>query len=425
MIKRLIALLIFFTYHFVSAQNARFLIPYREGNKWGYCDTLGKVKIAPQFSEVSFFTYNDKSILAGAVVKKDTNLIVIDTAGKIVIPVGYKSIAPHPYRDYVIYTVVDYKKKAGIYINKKLISAPNFDNIQLAQNKNFIVSNQNKYGLMNDNGEIIIPVQFDKIRRSIKHSDSKNHIWIAYKGKEKTRFTDKLKIDFDSSINYNADEDEMLDLRKEKEETLKRNGGDKAIEKNVALAIDIVAKPKILLDSIKEQMGILKNKYQLDSIQNLYKNIFFYYVEKNNQQGIIDESLKLFLLSKKYNIVKINASDSTSWMYRDYQSLALFIIEEKGKYGIINEFDDVIVPVEYDSYSYLLKNAIITLQKGSKKGAFIINTIYKPIKPKYRDISIEKQLKISDNWGFLILAIEDEKGNKGYVGENGIEYFKN
>ncbi len=54
------------------------LIPYRKGDKWGYCDPQKKVIIAPQFTETSFFEG------ALCIAKADSYYCVINRKGNVV-----------------------------------------------------------------------------------------------------------------------------------------------------------------------------------------------------------------------------------------------------------------------------------------------------------------------------------------------------
>ena len=52
---------VFFTLLFTTlsfSQNNNPLIPYRDGNLWGFCDTLGNVKVKPLYKEIKDFNIN-------------------------------------------------------------------------------------------------------------------------------------------------------------------------------------------------------------------------------------------------------------------------------------------------------------------------------------------------------------------------------
>ncbi len=59
------------------------LIPYRNGGKWGFADTSGKIIVKPEYSEVNAFCFGM------ARVKKGDKYGYVDAKGKLVIPVKY------------------------------------------------------------------------------------------------------------------------------------------------------------------------------------------------------------------------------------------------------------------------------------------------------------------------------------------------
>ncbi len=73
------------------------LVPYRKGDKWGYCRLNKSVVIAPKYDDASPFSeYDDEkdrySSRATAEVIKDGKEIYINTAGKVVEWTGDRTI---------------------------------------------------------------------------------------------------------------------------------------------------------------------------------------------------------------------------------------------------------------------------------------------------------------------------------------------
>lgn len=67
------------------------LIPYRQGDLWGYADPEKNIVIKPQFDEAEFFYEGF------AVVKKGTKYGYINKAGKVVIPIKFFVAKPFRY----------------------------------------------------------------------------------------------------------------------------------------------------------------------------------------------------------------------------------------------------------------------------------------------------------------------------------------
>ena len=63
------------------AQPLPALIPYNDGEKWGYADTNGKVKIAPGWEKVAFFKGHKAKVTIA-----NNHFSLIDTSGAYIIP---------------------------------------------------------------------------------------------------------------------------------------------------------------------------------------------------------------------------------------------------------------------------------------------------------------------------------------------------
>lgn len=66
-----------------SARPLPGLIPYRQGNYWGYADSTGAIRIAPQWEEATFF-YEGKAVVRNA-GNSGISYSLIDTTGNYII----------------------------------------------------------------------------------------------------------------------------------------------------------------------------------------------------------------------------------------------------------------------------------------------------------------------------------------------------
>lgn len=434
--------------HFAAAQNARFLIPYREGKKWGYCDTLGKVVIAPKYYYADFFESNNEAKNSVArVVINDSTFMFIDSLGAAVTPLfnkkTYVKIVFVKDKIYFeTYNSTDFKK--GLYCNKKQILQNLYREIYTTYNNNFIVEQNGKFGMFDEKGNVLIPVQYDNIRLSYYQTTNEKICWNCYKGKTKIKFEQNVDDFFNVETykqNYKrekfSDYEEISKMNAEQEEQRKREetinlNNPKAAEKNNEIAKP--EKQKTLADTIYFLRDSLKKALELDTVEARWVKKFFY-VEKVDKQGFIDDSLKLFFMEKKYNINEYGFNNRASWLFNNYQSLAFFSYKKNGKYGLSNEFDDTILAPIYDLIDINMKEGIITYTKNNKTGLFVVNTFYKNIKPKYDFIKqSQNNFKVNSKWSFSLYEVykKTKKNNEwnggeflGFVGENGIEYFKN
>ncbi|BDQ02281.1 WG repeat-containing protein [Ignavibacterium sp.] len=130
------------------------LIPYRKGEKFGFCTYNKKIVIEPKYDEVSFF----EGKLAG--VKIDDLWGVINDKGNIIVPPNYtiieicgEMILAYKRDNYSIF---DKFGKEMPSISKKYNWFKPADESGL-----IIVTEGKKYGLINDKGNAIVPAKYD------------------------------------------------------------------------------------------------------------------------------------------------------------------------------------------------------------------------------------------------------------------------
>lgn len=101
-----------------TAYSPKLLIPYNDHGKWGWCDTLGKIHIEPQFDECSFFDV--KGVCWSSVVEKQ-NKIYPYVFGKGLLPLQNCKII-HQYEHLLkkdLWLVSTINGNTGIYNWKK------------------------------------------------------------------------------------------------------------------------------------------------------------------------------------------------------------------------------------------------------------------------------------------------------------------
>ena len=81
------------------------------------------------------------------------------------------------------------------------------------------------------------------------------------------------------------------------------------------------------------------------------------------------------------------------------------------------------MPIQYDSVDFNSHFNLFIISLNDKVGFKILNTIYPTVEPKYLKIIDKHSLQVNDSWNFSLLQVLTEKGY-GFVGENGVEYFK-
>lgn len=366
----------------VFAQNPEILVPYRLGNKWGYSDTLGKIKIQPKYENVTEFDYdfpieNNHVIAIGKLNGKE---LVFTEQQKIIVPPVYDEIIIDEQGFQLIFIIRKNNKK-GVYKNGKELLPTQFDSIQIASYDKFLVLVKDKWGLYNSDGKQMIPAIYDEIKFSpFSGPDS----WVAIKNGVSKMFSFKTDI---------AD-------------------ADAPPPSEELMAVD--------MEGVTFDEKSLMIKHKLDSVKMILNSGIVF---KKGKQGIFLEGNddEFYFFSKHYavkNIVEINRYNLNLYYPG---SKGLIVAELNGKTGIINQDEKQILPFEYDKVEY--KGNFFILTKNGKIGFFIIYTHYPIIQPNYDKFIYNSSIPVNSNWSFTLFNIIKD-GKEGYVGENGFEFFK-
>ncbi len=130
------------------------LIPYRKGDKWGFCKVDKKIVIDCIYDSANLFSENF------AVVSQNGKYGYMNKQGKIVIDFEYDNADSFFHN----LSVIEKSKKKGV-INKinKLIVEPNFDDLYFRRDDCIHVKLGNNIGLMDINFQEIIKPQYQDI----------------------------------------------------------------------------------------------------------------------------------------------------------------------------------------------------------------------------------------------------------------------
>lgn len=368
----------------LAAQNKvsnKVLIPYRDKNLWGLSDTLGKVVVKPFAKEIKQFVIStNKKYNSRYVVKTNKSYFVIDQNKTVLLPETnvYDSIVVDNY--YLNNFYVYKNGKAGVYTKGKQLIACQYDKITAEANDSYFVYKNELQGLINSQGKLIIPIEYTNIYQSWEDIKKPKFVWVA-EGKS----VDKKFYD----IKIPGKNDRLMDI------ATKRLGDE------------------LIVDGIAIDEKIKKLKEQYDSVEfnsRLYNAI----VEKGHKFGIYDFEADKETVAPLYEEIKPYAYD---------RGVLAYLVKLNGKFGMVKEGNIKVLDAEYDDISYDTKNRMHVLAKNNKKGIIVFNTIYPIIPAKYSDILSYRPIHIHDTWQFGLFTVVTENGT-GYVGENGVEFFK-
>lgn len=386
--------------------NTNVLIPYNDQGRWGYADTLGNILCSPQFDSVSFFEVWHNT---HAIVKQNGKYGIIDSSFKWVVAPQYGFI------------------KGTNCCPKEDV---NF----------FQVGNGKRWGLRSSSGKQILPIKFADIDLNFLIFG-----YIAAKKKEKYAV---FSLDGEKVSDYIFDNfapgffggGDVMDLMGGTDKGYLLIKADKSIvpvpeEPNVfsGKILDPNAPPKENLpadEKLKYQAQSLdiKAKYGLDSIYTarpLWKTPYkgdwlLVMVSQNGKKGV---------WNVKNGTVKFNEYEDmqaihpySTQVFKKYGFNELWYVKQNGKWGVVTETGKIQAPFEYDGFGKITDSFAETIQQR-KSGAIIYFTYYGPIACRYDSIDFLQQIEVSKRWSFGLYKIS-KNGRTGYVGENGIEFFK-
>lgn len=351
-----------------SAKDAALLIPYNNHGKWGWCDTLGKVIIAPKYKKVNFFYKRNNIYSASITTEAGTNRYVINKG--LVVPENSAIVSKLYLSDTSI--------KGEFYIVKNKL-----DKIGIYE------SNTKKF---------VVPIEYDSYPRYF----SSQHLILLKKEGELTydRFIPKLQEVVPTDI---VKVSEYMSF------------GDR-YEQSIIVTEHIEGYHSKLKNGTLVRFDLKKSGKWTDS-----KDVGIVMEEGYGSGDYGEPTLKPWpnhSLPKDGIIKTYNYS-----RYKEkYGFSSLSIVQKDNKLGVIDDNKKVVLPYEYDKLIFKENNTQIQLYKGGKQGRKILFTTYPTIEAKYDKLRFTKGIRVTKSWQFAVFRVKMGK-QYGYVGENGIEYF--
>ncbi|WP_027382962.1 WG repeat-containing protein [Epilithonimonas caeni] len=377
----LIFLLTTFKLFSQNSKKNELLIPYRDGNLWGLCDTLGIVKAKPFISGLEKFAV-DSDFMGKYVIKKKNKISIINQYKKTLLPeTDLDSLELSNFSNNIL---VYKSNKVGLLRDFKNFIPIEYDNIFPTLNQSYTVRKDGKVGLINNNGKLVIPILYSQIGRPRKENDDKNKFdWVA--------FFDDSKID-------NYVDEKIL--------------GDKKVIQGYT-----VYESEENQEKINEKYE--KRKREYNRIESKYGKI----VSFSDGYAIIKNEKKYVVYVTKNDGIVLENDDIIEDFYSNYGKKT-FLVRNNNKFGLIDETGKVLLDSIYDKIKYQF-GGICFIEKDNKKGLFILNSTYKQVEPKYKKIEILESIPVKERWQFGIFEVTTMNDKKGFLGENGVEYFKN
>lgn len=359
--------------------NDYFLVPYRSGNKWGLCDTLGVVKVRPIYDGFVNMIVDESSKQSFYFVKQGNRTIVIDHNNVQQLK-QYDSINPTSSRIYKGGKIGMYMYKYGSSYEGTtgsliVLAEPLYDKIKPIIG-NYIITVKGKQGLLYmDYRTPSIPLKpiYDKII-------FEEPFYKAYKGgKVAATFKDPIYSAGADIAPYPADKKKSELARKTKDEdervrmikNLKQDLSAEELKKVTPFEITPIHKYVKYREGGKQ--GYVNFSYSLGgNSKSLVKNV----VMPAIYDSISEAGTYKFLLKKdgRYGFY-FSGRTVVPTEYDDikfYNTYANEIILKKdGKYAIYNfNSAKILTGFEFDSYTFITIDGLqyyLILHKGAKK----------------------------------------------------------
>ncbi|MBK6979466.1 MAG: WG repeat-containing protein [Cytophagaceae bacterium] len=180
-----------------------------------------------------------------------------------------------------------------------------------------------------------------------------------------------------------------------------------------------------VFENTKKQKGAI-TKYGV----KIYTDEYLAMLKKKEEEQV---SISADNIPPPYEAMEVTIGDEynrgnvhnfrTSYKNQNYEFKSLITKTKNGKYGVVNEKASEILPFQYDEIKFSNSGDYAILKKDGKYGIKIFFTHYPTIKPKYDAIVKSRNITVTDTWSFALMEVKIGEF-KGYVGENGVEYFK-
>jgi hypothetical protein len=188
--KYLLTIILFIECSLLFAQQGRLpaLIPYRKGDKWGYCDSNKKILIAPQWKAVDFFEGTKARI-----VNDDKSYSLIDTNGRYIIAPSLHWTGGYSGEDSSALNCYDETGRWGMVDLNGVLTVPcqyerhAFENNPLQYSDSdlryLIVIKNGKYGVIDQHNNILVPFTYDKLSQPYRELEQYEQLEAVRKSK--------------------------------------------------------------------------------------------------------------------------------------------------------------------------------------------------------------------------------------------------
>ena len=314
--------------------------PVYTNDKWGVIDQTGKIIIQPNYTEM--ITIPDS--------KTDLFICVYDVDS-----------ASGSYKTKVLDK--NYNEKFSNYDLVEVIENTDESNVLWYEEGVLRVKKDNKYGLINYEGEIILPIEYEEIKAlsGVKNSlvikkeqqvglcDNKGKVIINPEYKEIKQINNDYKNGY--IVINNENKQGLIDFT-----------GATTLEQKYE-EIKPITSNGIYIVKENSKMQVINNQGEI-----LLSDKFIEAKEINGENIV-------FLNNKKYGVMNVKGDTIVEAQYQDLQYIfgEYYIAQKESKYGIINTSNEIKLPFEYANISYNSEARFIEASKQDVELSQIFN----------------------------------------------------
>lgn len=220
-----------------------------------------------------------------------------------------------------------------------------------------IVANKRKYGIIDEYGELVLPLEYDFVEQPSIYSNYAN-IFLATKQNAVTVFDDKLNVIPTKGIKsyWNWDGNLFVENEENKIGLIDFNGRQTIPflydtlynEHSVPRIPGFIAKKDNFYGFVSRRNEIIQ-PFNYKFIYAI-KNGIVVYVDQNNKVGIFHKDGKI-MIPFEYDAIHSTWYDN-SYLEKEFPNTEnIFIVEKDGKIGTIDDENNMIIPIIYDGLS--------------------------------------------------------------------------
>lgn len=305
-----------------------------KNGKYGIANSEGKVVIEPTYLDIEVIGEDNKS---GYIVKDESGKYgVVDYSNNIILPIKYEAVSKVHTSD--LYVITENSQQKLVKQDGTEVLTSGFDEIKYIlsnEEDGIIYTKNNKYGVMNLQGQTIIEPEYNSLK------EAKSGMFIAKVGEKygviSNTKEEKLAINY-SSITYNSKSNIYI-AEDEKLNSYIFNGNLE--QKLTGILIEFNVDKGYIKMRDDESYKYYNLKFEEKQESDIFPNRTLFLSKKDGKYGFVDKTGKV--------IVDYNYDDAIE--QNDYGFAA---IKKDGKWGCVNSKGTVIQEPTYNLDDYLL-----------------------------------------------------------------------